>query len=119
MNSNCTRRDTAGSFWRTSSSGNSGELAGPCFSSMSMKQRHDSTASLERRNSGKVGVALQMQQFQFPEQADESNVSVNVSVSVSVSVSVTHTSEARCVLTGSFRTCASPVNPAIVVSFGN
>jgi len=60
------RRDSGGSFWRTSSS--SAEFAGPNFSSMSMKQRQDSTTSVsERKTSGRLGVALQMQ---TPEQND-------------------------------------------------
>jgi hypothetical protein len=64
------RRDSGGSFWRTNS--NSGEFAGPSFSSMSMKQRQDSTGASttsvnERKTSGRLGVALQMQS---PEQTD-------------------------------------------------
>lgn len=51
-----TRRDSGGSFWRT-------EFGGPSFSSMSMKQRQDSTASISERrgtSSGRLAVALQM-----------------------------------------------------------
>lgn len=75
------RRDSGGSFWRTNS--NSGEFAGPSFSSMSMKQRQDSVGTTngasasvgagggggDRRNNGRLGVSLQMQS---PEQNDSS-----------------------------------------------
>jgi hypothetical protein len=51
-----TRRDSGGSFWRTT--GSSGDLAAPSFSSMSMKQRQDATTSfVERRPNERVAVA--------------------------------------------------------------
>jgi hypothetical protein len=62
-----TRRDTGGSFWRTSS--NSVEFPGPNFSSMSMKQRQDSIASTtsERKTSFAA-----LQPMQSPEHIDPS-----------------------------------------------
>lgn len=68
-----TRRDTGGSFWRTSS--NSGDFPGPNFSSMSMKQRQDSIASTTTER--KTSLAA-LQQVQSPEHLDPS-VSVNSS----------------------------------------
>lgn len=50
------RRDSGGSFWRTT--GSFGDLAAPSFSSMSMQQRLDATgATVEKRPSEEAGVA--------------------------------------------------------------
>lgn len=75
---NSTRRDAGGSFWRTS--GSSGELAGPSFSSMSMKQRQDSTASLsEKKSTARPGVSFPVQCS--PVMTDSVGVSPAASVS--------------------------------------